>query len=802
MGGGLARLSALKGGGTSAASYLEEPAPRKKRRRRAKNGKRLTMAELKRQWAIEDRLHAERMREREERILRQNEAIRHVDAYFYAYAPTTKRVAKYPASSPKAGQKYLWIKLDHRKYDKKKLEETLNYPESVVCDRFGHIYVVERAGDPPEMITSGEILAARTIPRRPEAPTLREATQNAIIIEWEMIRARVDVWAVEWQPAGSIGEWKSVTDMTKQRYATLANLDYATSVVFRVRAHNVVGWSEWGKASRPLQSLPGPPATPSCPKIEEVTATTISLEWDRVKDNGSPVQQYVILAKKVEELDAEFCVAATCRADSTSHTLTHLEDRTLYYLKVVARNAVGDSAPGYVSAAHTKEAPIEATGQVLRQRGPWREYWDERRGRCVYINDETGARQKIMPFLMREGNGVADPDVDFRRKRYRFLRGVRTDFAAALGNSPASPKNAVHVPVLRVRRQHVYEDTLRDYTKFSQTHPCPAMLRWRVEFDMEDGIDSGGLTKEWYQELSKAIVSPKQGLFCQRPDGSIGISPDSFKITDALLHFRFCGVMLAKALAERCIVGISYDWVLTEALLSSEEEKKADLEDLRELDPTFAASLQWIVDNDVTANGLDETLCFTRLDGRVVDFVDNGRNIDVTEQNKSVYVHGMVRYKLFQETEQQRNAFVEGFHSVVTQHRLSEFSSQHLRLMMNGLDDFNTEEFARACQFAGGIDEDSVLVTWFWDILRDMDAKGRRALLRFVTGCPAIPLDGFDPEFTIVLNESLSVDALPRSHTCFNRIVLPPYATVVDGKQRLREKLIYACEHSTIFGLT
>ena len=78
-----------------------------------KRGRRLTEAELQAMYAIEDSDYLEKMEARREREYRQNEAIKHIDAYLYAYAPTTKRVAKYPSGAPngKAGQKYLWIKL-------------------------------------------------------------------------------------------------------------------------------------------------------------------------------------------------------------------------------------------------------------------------------------------------------------------------------------------------------------------------------------------------------------------------------------------------------------------------------------------------------------------------------------------------------------------------------------------------------------------------------------------------------------------------------------------------------------------
>ena len=74
----------------------------------------------------------------------------------YYCAETTKRVAKYPKDAPngKAGQKYLWIKLDHRKYNKSKLDESVNYPESVIVDREGNLFIAERAGDEPIMLSS------------------------------------------------------------------------------------------------------------------------------------------------------------------------------------------------------------------------------------------------------------------------------------------------------------------------------------------------------------------------------------------------------------------------------------------------------------------------------------------------------------------------------------------------------------------------------------------------------------------------------------------------------------------------
>lgn len=185
--------------------------------------RKFTREELLAMYAVEDKIYQEKMKAKKEREYRQEEAIRHTDSYLYYCAETTKRVAKYPKDAPngKAGQKYLWIKLDHRKYDKNKLDETINYPESVIVDREGNLFIAERAGDEPIMLSSTEILASRTIPPRPLAPTLVDRTASSITVEWPVIKCCIDVWAFQWQRFGAIDEWKNITEMQKRTYGTL-----------------------------------------------------------------------------------------------------------------------------------------------------------------------------------------------------------------------------------------------------------------------------------------------------------------------------------------------------------------------------------------------------------------------------------------------------------------------------------------------------------------------------------------------------------------------------------------------------
>lgn len=77
----------------------------------------------------------------------------------------------------------------------------------------------------------------------------------------------------------------------------------------------------------------------------------------------------------------------------------------------------------------------------------------------------------------------------------------------------------------------------------------------------------------------------------------------------------------------------------------------------------------------------------------------------------------------------------------------------------------------------------------------------RARLLQFVTGSSRVPLQGFralqgstgavGPRlFTIHLTADVPTQNLPKAHTCFNRIDLPPYETY----QLLCDKLTQAVE--------
>jgi E3 ubiquitin-protein ligase NEDD4 len=102
-----------------------------------------------------------------------------------------------------------------------------------------------------------------------------------------------------------------------------------------------------------------------------------------------------------------------------------------------------------------------------------------------------------------------------------------------------------------------------------------------------------------------------------------------------------------------------------------------------------------------------------------------------------------------------------------------------------------------------GYEKTDQVVEWFWQCIRSWPAERKSRLLQFATGTSRVPVDGFkglqgsDGPRRFTLDKSGDPSQLPRSHTCFNRIDLPPY----QDYETLEKKLTFAIEETEGFGV-
>jgi hypothetical protein len=226
------------------------------------------------------------------------------------------------------------------------------------------------------------------------------------------------------------------------------------------------------------------------------------------------------------------------------------------------------------------------------------------------------------------------------------------------------------------------------------------------------------------------------------------------------------------------------------------------MDDLKEMDPVYCDSLQWVMNNSIDGVDVLENFSVVRQEfgeSVEVELIPNGKNIAVTDKNKRAYVEALVAWECGKAFEKQINAIRNGFFDIIPEEAVKVFNVKELELLINGKEDIDVDDMQSGSVYNGGYDLDSKPIALFWEAMKEWTIKERGEVLRFVTGTSRVPLDGFDPVFTITKASEGGKNALPSAHTCFNQLVLPEY----ENLKQLQEKMKFAiAEGSVGFHLT
>lgn len=124
------------------------------------------------------------------------------------------------------------------------------------------------------------------------------------------------------------------------------------------------------------------------------------------------------------------------------------------------------------------------------------------------------------------------------------------------------------------------------------------------------------------------------------------------------MFFKFIGRIIGKALYENRVLDCHFSRAVYKCILG----KPVSIKDMETLDLEYYKSLLWILENDIT-DIITETFSVETDDfgeKQIIDLVENGRNIPVTDENKHEYVRLVVEYKLTGSVKDQLENFLRG----------------------------------------------------------------------------------------------------------------------------------------------
>ncbi|PGH31626.1 E3 ubiquitin-protein ligase HECTD2 [[Emmonsia] crescens] len=369
--------------------------------------------------------------------------------------------------------------------------------------------------------------------------------------------------------------------------------------------------------------------------------------------------------------------------------------------------------------------------------------------------------------------------------------------------------------VLKVRRECLAEDSLRSVSEVVGTGQEEIKKGLRIEFLGEEGVDAGGLRKEWFLLLVREIFDPLHGLFVYDEQSQYCyFNPYCFESSE---QFFLVGVLLGLAIYNSTILDIALPPFAFRKLLACappnnvpalstpQQSFKCTLEDLAEYQPALAKGLRDLLDYD---GDVQETFCLDFVvqierygKKLVIPLRPGGERKPVTNSNRREYVDLYVKYLLDTAVARQFEPFKRGFFTVCGGNALHLFRPEEIELLVRGSDEAldipSLQAVAVYEHWRTDHPEKEPVVTWFWDFFTRASPRDQRKILSFITGSDRIPAMGATNLTIRLVCLGQDSDRFPTARTCFNMVALYRYKS----REKLEHKLWRAVVDSEGFGL-
>ena len=340
-----------------------------------------------------------------------------------------------------------------------------------------------------------------------------------------------------------------------------------------------------------------------------------------------------------------------------------------------------------------------------------------------------------------------------------------------------------------INRDNILEETLSIIIKRQDKLKYPL----KIKFIGEEAEDEGGVRKEFFMLIIRKIFNVNFGMFTYNEKTKLfWFNCNCFEST---IQYQLIGTILGLALFNGVILDIKFPIALYKKLLGI----KPCLNDLKEYEPELYNNLNFLLNTD--DKNLKENLDsnFTALIDKFGEKVSvplkpNGENIMIDYENKNEYVELYVNWFFNESIKEYYNAFEKGFYIVFDKELSKILSPEELELIICGEQNLDFMELQKGVKYEG-YNKESITIKYLWEILMKFNEEEKKKFLIFVTGCDKAPIDGL-AMLPFVIGRNANVNDLPKSHTCFNNLILPDY----QNKELMEKKIRIAINYSEGFG--
>ena len=320
----------------------------------------------------------------------------------------------------------------------------------------------------------------------------------------------------------------------------------------------------------------------------------------------------------------------------------------------------------------------------------------------------------------------------------------------------------------------------------------------KIIFQGEEGLDAGGLFREWFTICFKALESDKMKLFIisDSNDFSYNINPMLKHSKENFKYFNFIGKLLGKALLDNITINICFNKLIYKMILQEE----ITLDDLLFIDNPLYTSLHNLKESQETCSNLDDIGIYYSVDIEdsnkqlhSFNLIDNGINISVKDIkdyiNKRIFfMKGL--YEPF------IKKIREGLFNIINKDIIQKFTADEFELILNGRPFIDLDDWHLNTIYKEPYNNQHQIIKWFWEILSDLTQEELSNFLLFSTGSSRVPFGGFAAlesnrgnlaKFMIERADyHFGKKNFIKAHTCFNRLDIPEFETEEEMKEAIK----------------
>ena len=327
----------------------------------------------------------------------------------------------------------------------------------------------------------------------------------------------------------------------------------------------------------------------------------------------------------------------------------------------------------------------------------------------------------------------------------------------------------------------------------------------------ENATDAGGPAREIITQAFEELTSPYLDLFIPTSNNisQSGNDRDKYTINPSAKSekqieiFKCLGKILAYVISSENYAPLPLSQFVFKQILNYKIEP-IDIEniDIHSYNSIIKVLTYGSIEQKKKLYGQIQ-FTYQLSNGEIIELIPNGKNILLNESNQKKYLELYLKARS-NEIYEQSQAIKIGLCSVIPEQIIKFLTWQDFEYKICGPQTFDMDLLIRNTKYTGFKPTDDT-IKFFWKFLNECTLEEKYLYLKFANGFSRLPSDdsGFNknPHQITKMEDINPYDydkMLPRSHTCFFTIDIPPYSSY----EILKEKMLYAMKNSMVISDT